>query len=37
MKTCTIGFTQKNAQQFFDLIRHNNIARIVDVGLNSVS
>ncbi len=37
MKTYTIGFTQKNAQKFFTLIRHNNVARIVDVRLNNVS
>jgi len=37
MKTYTIGFTQKNAQKFFTLIKHNHIARIVDVRLNNVS
>lgn len=37
MKTYTIGFTQKNAQKFFTLIKRNNVARIVDVRLNNVS
>lgn len=37
MKTYTIGFTQKNAQNFFTLIKRNNVARIVDVRLNNVS
>ncbi len=37
MKTYTIGFTQKNAQKFFTLIKSNHIARIVDVRLNNVS
>nr|VFK46150.1 MAG: Protein of unknown function, DUF488 [Candidatus Kentron sp. TC] len=37
MKTYTIGFTQKNAHQFFEIIRRNDIARIVDVRLNNVS
>jgi len=37
MKTYTIGFTQKNAQKFFTLIKCNNVARVVDVRLNNVS
>lgn len=37
MKTYTIGFTQKNAQKFFTLIKRSQIARIVDVRLNNVS
>ncbi|MGQ0592726.1 MAG: DUF488 domain-containing protein [Gammaproteobacteria bacterium] len=37
MKTYTIGFTQKNAQKFFTLIKRNQVARIVDVRLNNVS
>lgn len=37
MKTYTIGFTQKNAQRFFSLIKHNNIARIIDIRLNNIS
>lgn len=37
MKTFTIGFTQKNAQQFFTLIKRSNVARIIDVRLNNVS
>nr|VFK61068.1 MAG: Protein of unknown function, DUF488 [Candidatus Kentron sp. UNK]VFK69572.1 MAG: Protein of unknown function, DUF488 [Candidatus Kentron sp. UNK] len=37
MKTYTIGFTQKNAQRFFTLIRRSNVAKIIDVRLNNVS
>lgn len=37
MKTFTIGFTQKKAEQFFTLIKDNKIARIIDVRLNNVS
>lgn len=37
MKTYTIGFTKKNAQNFFTLIKRNNVARIVDVRLNNTS
>nr|VFK27352.1 MAG: Protein of unknown function, DUF488 [Candidatus Kentron sp. MB]VFK30313.1 MAG: Protein of unknown function, DUF488 [Candidatus Kentron sp. MB]VFK74276.1 MAG: Protein of unknown function, DUF488 [Candidatus Kentron sp. MB] len=37
MKTYTMGFTQKNAQRFFTLVKRNSVARIVDVRLNNVS
>lgn len=37
MKTYTIGFTQKNAQEFFTLIKRNRVSRIVDVRLNNIS
>jgi uncharacterized protein (DUF488 family) len=37
MKTFTIGFTQKKAEQFFTVIKDNKIARIIDVRLNNVS
>jgi len=37
MKTFTIGFTQKSAEQFFSLIRKNEIKRIVDTRLNVTS
>jgi len=37
MKTFTIGFTQKRAEQFFTLLESNNVARIIDVRLNNVS
>ncbi len=37
MKTYTIGFTQKNAQRFFTLIKRNNVARIIDIRLNNIS
>ena len=33
----TIGFTQKTAQQFFELIRKNGIKIVIDVRLNNVS
>lgn len=33
MKLYTIGFTQKTARQFFELIRQNNIQCLVDIRL----
>jgi uncharacterized protein (DUF488 family) len=37
MKIFTIGFTQKTARRFFDLLRGSGARRIVDVRLNNVS
>lgn len=37
MKTFTIGFTKKNAQQFFDLIKKSGTKRVIDIRLNNVS
>jgi len=37
MTLFTIGFTQKNAEQFFSLLRKAEIRRILDVRLNNVS
>ena len=34
MKLYTIGFTQKNAETFFGLLRQNHVARLVDIRLN---
>jgi uncharacterized protein (DUF488 family) len=33
MKIYTIGFTQKRAERFFDLLRQNKIERLVDIRL----
>jgi uncharacterized protein (DUF488 family) len=33
----TIGFTQKTAQEFFELLRRSGASRLVDVRLNNVS
>lgn len=33
----TIGFTKKNAESFFSLLKHNNVKRVIDVRLNNVS
>lgn len=33
MKIYTIGFTQKSAQQFFELLKKNQIQRLVDIRL----
>lgn len=33
----TIGFTQKNAKQFFETIKNSGIKRIIDTRLNNVS
>lgn len=37
MRVFTIGFTQKPARRFFDLIRNSGAKRVVDVRLNNVS
>lgn len=37
MKVFTIGFTKKNAQRFFELLRGSGARRVVDVRLNNVS
>ena len=34
MKIFTIGFTQKSAQEFFDLLRNHQIQRLVDIRLH---
>lgn len=34
MKLYTIGFTQKRAETFFELLRQNGIHRLVDIRLN---
>jgi uncharacterized protein (DUF488 family) len=34
MKIYTIGFTQKSAEEFFGLLRGNNIQRLVDIRIN---
>lgn len=37
MKVFTIGFTQKNAEQFFTLLKRPGLKRVVDIRLNNVS
>lgn len=37
MKLFTIGFTKKNAEKFFGLLRGSGAKRLVDVRLNNVS
>lgn len=37
METFTIGFTQKSAERFFELLKSNDIARVIDVRLNNIS
>ena len=37
MKLYTIGFTKKNAQEFFETLRSANVRRVIDVRLNNVS
>jgi len=34
MKLFTIGFTQKNAEAFFEQLRQNGVKRLVDIRLN---
>jgi uncharacterized protein (DUF488 family) len=33
----TIGFTQKNAQQFFELLANAGVKRVIDTRLNNIS
>jgi uncharacterized protein (DUF488 family) len=37
MEVCSIGFTQKTAEQFFTLLRRAGIRQLLDVRLNNVS
>ena len=37
MQLFTIGFTQKTAEQFFNLLAEGGVKRIVDIRLNNVS
>jgi uncharacterized protein (DUF488 family) len=37
MKVFTIGFTKKNAEQFFTHLKQPGLVRLVDVRLNNVS
>ena len=34
MKLYTIGFTQKTAQEFFELLRRNGVRRLVDIRVH---
>lgn len=37
MKVFTIGFTKKNAEQFFTRLRQPGLVRVADIRLNNVS
>ena len=37
IKLLTIGFTNKSAQKFFELLKKNNVERIVDTRINNTS
>ncbi|MDO9536825.1 MAG: DUF488 domain-containing protein [Thermoplasmata archaeon] len=37
MKLYTVGFTKKNAKQFFELLIKNNVKRLIDIRLNNKS
>ena len=37
MKLYTIGFTRKSAEEFFNILRHNNVKKVIDVRLNNTS
>jgi len=37
MKVFTIGFTKKSAREFFEKLRRQGLARVLDVRLNNVS
>ena len=34
MRLYTIGFAKKNAERFFDLLKLNNVERLIDIRLN---
>lgn len=34
MKLFTVGFTQKSAEQFFELLRANGVQKLVDIRVN---
>ena len=37
MRICTIGFTNKKAEDFFTRLKQSGVKRVVDVRLNNVS
>ena len=37
IKLYTIGFTQKTAQQFFDMLHNNGVEIIIDIRINNIS
>ncbi|MBW1650068.1 MAG: DUF488 domain-containing protein [Deltaproteobacteria bacterium] len=37
MNLYTIGFAQKSAEQFFNILKKNNIIRVIDIRLNNKS
>lgn len=37
MKLCTIGFTQRTAEDFFETLKRAGIDRLIDVRLNNIS
>ncbi|HXM97004.1 MAG TPA: DUF488 domain-containing protein [Candidatus Dormibacteraeota bacterium] len=37
MEICSIGFTKKTAEQFFSILKREQIRRLLDVRLNNVS
>ena len=37
MRVCTIGFTNKSAEDFFSRLQRANVKRVVDVRLNNIS
>jgi uncharacterized protein (DUF488 family) len=37
IKLYTIGFTKKTARQFFELLKKNNIKKLIDVRINHAS
>lgn len=37
MKIYTVGFTKKNAKEFFEILKKNKIQQLVDIRLNNTS
>lgn len=34
---CTVGFTKKNAKDFFERLRRSKVQKVIDVRLNNIS
>jgi uncharacterized protein (DUF488 family) len=37
IKLYTVGFTKKSAKQFFELLKKNNVKKIIDIRINNSS
>jgi uncharacterized protein (DUF488 family) len=37
IKLYTIGFTEKSAEQFFNLLKNNGVKKILDIRISNIS